>query len=123
MAHFAELNSDNIVLRVIVVDNERLLNENGVEEESIGIQYCKSLFGENTIWLQTSYNGNFRKRYAGIGCYYDQSRDAFIYPKLYQSWIFDEVDCMWKAPVEYPNDGSDYFWDEELLTWQKYNNL
>lgn len=78
MAHFAELDSNNVVLRVIVVDNNRLHDENGVEQESLGIAYCKSLFGENTNWVQTSYNGNFRGIFAGMTDVYDPQTDIFI---------------------------------------------
>lgn len=96
MAHFAELNQDNIVLRVIVVGNEMLF-ENGQESEAKGIAFCKQLFGENTNWIQTSYNGNLRKNYAGIGYTYDASRDAFIAQKPEgEGWTLDEELCIWR---------------------------
>jgi len=78
MAHFAELDENNIVIRVIVVSNNELLDEQGQESEIKGIAFCKSLFGENTIWKQTSYNGNFRNQFAGIGNIYNSETDAFI---------------------------------------------
>lgn len=78
MAHFAELDSNNIVLRVIVIDNNRLRDENGVEQEALGVAYCKSLFGESTNWVQTSYNGNFRENFAGETDVYDPQTDRFI---------------------------------------------
>lgn len=92
MAHFAELNDQNVVLRVIVVHNNELL-DNGVESEAKGIDFCHSLFGGN--WKQTSYNGNMRKNYAGIGFTYDPVRDAFIPPKPGDNWVLDEATCQW----------------------------
>ena len=81
MAHFAKLNSDNVVEQVIVVNNEVLHDDKGVEQESIGIAFCQSLFGADTNWVQTSYNGNFRGRYAGTGMTYDPIKDEFIAPE------------------------------------------
>lgn len=78
MAHFAKLSKDNIVEQVIVVNNEILLNEDNVENEELGIQFCKSLFGDDTNWIQTSYNGNLRGKFAGIGMYYDSIKDEFL---------------------------------------------
>ena len=99
MAHFAELDTNNIVLRVIVLDNSMMLDENNQESEDKGIVFVKSLFGEDTIWIQTSYNGNFRKNYAGIGYTYDQTRDAFIAPQPEgEGWILDEETCRWRNP-------------------------
>lgn len=96
MAHFAELDKNSVVLRVIVVSNEMLL-ENGQESEAKGIAFCKQLFGENTNWVQTSYNGSFRKNYAGLGDTYDLSRDAFIRQKPEgEGWSFDEDLCIWR---------------------------
>jgi hypothetical protein len=96
MAHFAELNEDNVVLRVVVVGNEMLL-ENGQESEAKGVAFCKQLFGENTNWIQTSYNGSFRKNYAGIGYTYDVNRDAFIPIKPEgDGWTLDENLCVWR---------------------------
>jgi hypothetical protein len=98
MAHFAELDANNLVLRVIVVGNEMLL-EDGQESEAKGIAFCKQLFGENTHWMQTSYNGNKRKNYAGIGYTYDLNRDAFIPPKPDEDgWVLDEELCVWRNP-------------------------
>ncbi len=96
MAHFAELDENNIVLRVVVVSNEMLL-EDGQESEAKGIAFCKQLFGEDTIWMQTSYNGSKRKNYAGIGFVYDQPRDAFIAPQPEgDGWTLDEELCIWR---------------------------
>lgn len=97
MAHFAELDANNIVLRVIVVSNEMLLDENGQENEFRGIAFCQSLFGADTRWVQTSYNGNFRKNYAGVGYTYDPTRDAFIAPKPEgEGLVLDEATCQWR---------------------------
>ena len=100
MAHFAQLDANNIVLQVIVVNNEMLLDENQQENESIGIAFCKSLFGDNTIWVQTSYNNNFRKHYAAIGYSYDLQRNAFIAPRpeVGDDWYVDEELCVWRSP-------------------------
>ena len=114
MAHFAKLNENNIVTEVIVVNNNELL-DNGVESESKGIAFCQSLLGGN--WKQTSYNGNIRKNFAGIGYTYDAARDAFIAPKPFNSWILNEDTCIWNAPVAYPTDGGKYKWNETNLTW------
>ena len=83
MSHFAELDSNGVVLRVIVVANKDTADANGVEKESIGKAFCERLFGGN--WVQTSYNGNIRKRYAGIGYTYSEVLDAFITPRPYPS--------------------------------------
>lgn len=117
MAHFAELNSNNQVIQVIVVHNNELLDENGNEVEQKGIDFCNSLFGEDTVWKQTSYNGNLRKNFAGKGFTYDEDRDAFIAPQPFSKWVLSEDTCRWSAPVAYPNDGKDYVWDEETTSW------
>lgn len=116
MAHFAELDNNNIVLRVIVVSNADTSTPDGTEVESIGISFCQRLFGGN--WKQTSYNGSFRKRYAGIGYTYNYLLDAFIPPKPYPSWVLNETVANWEAPVPYPTDGKVYYWDEATLSWQ-----
>ena len=115
MAHFAQLDDQNTVLQVIVVHNNELL-DNGVESEAKGVSFCQSLF-TGTTWVQTSYNANIRKNYAGIGFTYDLARDAFIPPKPFPSWILNEATCQWAAPVPYPNDGQQYVWDEATQTW------
>jgi hypothetical protein len=117
MAHFAELDENNIVLRVIVVSNADTSDLNGVEREEIGMAFCRSLFGSSTLWKQTSYNANFRKNYAGIGYSYDALRDAFIPPKPFPSWVLNEQTCVWDAPVAYPDDGKFYRWDEPTTSW------
>jgi len=117
MAHFAQLDENNQVINVIVVSNNDCLDANGQESESSGIAFCKSLLGENTQWVQTSYNANFRKNYAGLGYAYDSVRDAFIPPSPYNSWILVEEICQWTAPVPNPNDGKRYYWDENIKNW------
>lgn len=122
MAHFAQLNDDNKVVQVIVVNNSELM-DNGAESEEKGVQFCKSLFGDGTRWKQTSYNGNFRKHYAGVGYVYDPIRDAFIPPKPYPSWVLDETTLEWKSPVPMPDDAGTgeppirYVWDEGVINW------
>ena len=114
MSHFAELNEQNIVMQVIVVANEELL-ENGVENEAKGVAFCQTLLGGN--WKQTSYNGTFRKNFAGLGFTYDLQRDAFIPPQPYPSWSLVEETCLWDPPVPWPTDGKNYIWNEEILNW------
>ena len=116
MAHFAQLDENNKVLQVIVVANEELLLD-GVENETKGVIFCKSLLGEDTKWVQTSYNATFRKNYAGVGYTFDEERDAFIPPKPYESWILNEDSCLWDSPVPYPTDGGMYSWDETAGAW------
>ena len=106
MAHFAELDENNIVLRVLVTDND-FPNE--------GYDWLVDNLGGT--WVQTSYNANFRKNFAGIGFSYDAERDAFIPPKPFESWTLNEDTCNWEAPVAYPTDGKIYKWDEESLSW------
>jgi hypothetical protein len=121
MAHFAELDANNVVLRVIVVGNKDTADANGVEKEHIGAAFCERLFGGT--WKQTSYNGNKRKNYAGIGYTYDAGRDAFIPPKPYNSWVLNESTCQWEAPVPMPADAGTgeppkmYSWDEATTSW------
>ena len=105
MSHFAEIDNNNSVLRVLVGPNY------GDE----GQAFFEALGGR---WVKTSYNGNIRKNYAGIGYTFDESRDAFIAPKPYNSWLLDEDTCQWQAPVPYPTDDLMYEWDEELTDWK-----
>ena len=115
MAHFAEIDSNNVVQRVIVVSNSEILDENQNEVEQLGINFCGSLFGGN--WVQTSYNQNFRKNFASAGFTYDQARDAFVPPKPFDSWVLNEETCLWEASVAYPDDGNEYYWDEATTSW------
>ena len=106
MSHFAEIDENNVVLRVLVGDNN-MPNE-GYD------WFVENLGG---TWVKTSYNGNIRKNFAGIGYTYDEERDAFIPPKPYESWTLNESTCRWQAPTPYPQDGRVYTWDEDTLTW------
>ena len=116
MAHFAKL-ENNVVTQVIVVSNQDILDENGQESEQKGIDFCSNLLGGT--WKQTSYNGRIRKNYAGVGYTYDETLDAFISPKPFNSWVLDETTAQWKAPVDYPTDEGKYTWNEETLTWKE----
>ena len=118
MAHFAQLDDNNVVIGIAVVHNNELLDQNGNEVEQKGIDFCKSLFGQNTKWIQTSYNANFRKNYAWTGGTYDLELDAFIRPKPYASWILNKTTCRWEAPIPMPtNNGKLYRWDEPTTSW------
>lgn len=114
MAHFAELDVNNVVLQVIVVNNSVLLDANGVEQESIGQAFCTNLLGGR--WMQTSYNGTFRKNFATIGGKYDAGLDAFISISPYPSWLLNLNTCQWESPVPYPATGI-YVWNEATQTW------
>lgn len=118
MAHFAQIDENNIVTQVIVVDNNDTLDSNGIESESVGQQFCSNLLGGT--WLQTSYNGSIRKNFAGIGLIYDADRDAFIGLQPYPSWVLNEETCIWSAPEPYPEDDLLYKWNEELVTWELF---
>jgi len=107
MSHFAEINSDNIVQRVIVAEQD-FINSGQV--------------GDSFNWVQTSYNGNFRKNYAGFGYTYDKTRDAFIAPQPYPSWLLDNDTCQWNAPTPMPDDGKKYSWDEPTTNWVEHDN-
>jgi hypothetical protein len=109
MAHFAEIDETNTVLRVIVVHNNELLI-NGVESEDAGIAFCRSLYGENTNWVQTSYNGSFRERFAGEGCVYDAELDAFINPEPIK-----------EVPIDVPSRPTEGNWvlNKETFVWEE----
>ena len=120
MAHFAQLDENNVVTQVIVVSNDDCSDSNGVESESIGVAFCQKLLGANTNWKQTSYNGNMRTRYAGIGYSYNAELDAFVVPQPYASWTLNTETADWDAPVTQPTltdeqiaAGSFYNWDED----------
>lgn len=117
MAHFAELDENNIVVNVTVVNNSDLLDINGNESEEIGVQYLTSLFGPKK-WKQTSYNSSFRFRYAGLGMIYDEEHDAFTFPKQFPSFIWNASEGLYVPPIPRPDEpGSVYEWDEENQTW------
>lgn len=109
MAHFAEIDQNNTVLRIIVVHDSL---------EANGAQWCHDTFGGT--WVQTSYNGRIRKNFAGIGYTYDHARDAFVPPQPYPSWTLDEATCLWMPPVQMPTDGL-YQWDEAAQEWVEIN--
>jgi hypothetical protein len=121
MAHFAKLGKGNIVEKVVVVHN------NVSTTEQAGVDFLNNLYKSRDVWKQTSYNTKggihklggtpFRKNFANIGYKYDQTRDAFIPPKLFDSWTLNENTCLWEAPVAYPSDGQYYKWNEQNQTW------
>lgn len=111
MAHWAEIDENNVVLRVLVGDNN---DSNGDE----GYQWLIDNLGGT--WVKTSYNATIRKNYAGIGYTFDEARDAFIPPKPYASWVLNEETARWLAPVDRPDDGAFYEWDEETLSWAAF---
>ena len=111
MAHFAKLGIGNKVVRVTVVSNDIATTEKAGEE------FLQNLHGSRDVWKQTSYNANIRKNFAGIGFKYDQTRDAFIPPKPFNSWTLNETTCQWEAPVAYPDDDNTYTWNETNQTW------
>ena len=118
MAYYAKIGPGNIVTRIDTLDNYILLKD-GVENEQQGVEFLQKLFNNRDVYIQTSYNGNFRKNYAGRGYKYDQARDAFIAPQPYSSWTLDEDTCRWEAPTPYPDDGKEYFWDEDTTSWKE----
>lgn len=127
MAHFAKVNTEGVVEEVIVVDNNDILDSNGEEQESIGQEYLRGVFGEiSGNWVQTSYNGSFRSYYASIGGTYDTTLDMFIPIKPYNSWVWSATDNSWVAPVARPQPLEDPFgfeietvsWNEDNLSWE-----
>jgi hypothetical protein len=130
MASFAKIGLNNKIIEVLSVNNEVLKDSNGIEQESIGIDFLTKLTGY-PVWKQTSYNTHggvhdfggipFRKNHAGIGMTYDEDRDAFIPKKPYNSWILNEQTCQWEAPVVRPNDNNIYSWNESIKTWELIN--
>ena len=112
MAHFAKLGKGNIVEKVVVVSNEVATTEQA------GIDFLNQTFKTNDIWLQTSYNGNMRKNFASVGFIYDQTKDAFIAPRPFNSWTLNEDTCQWESPVAYPTDGQRYKWNETIQNWE-----
>lgn len=119
MAHFAKLDHNDYVIDINVVHNWMLLDSDGHESEALGIEFLVAWSGGHTNWRQTSYNGNFRKRYAHIGGTYHREFDAFIPPKPYASWILNETTCLWQAPVVMPTDGNLYRWNEINQSWDQ----
>jgi hypothetical protein len=116
MAHFAKLGVGNIVEQVIVVSNNIAITEQA------GADFINKLYNTRDVWKQTSYNNNIRKNFAGIGYQYDQTRDAFIAPKPFNSWILNEDTCLWNSPVAMPTtqleDNQCYYWNESIINWE-----
>ena len=119
MAPFAQLDENNLVTQVTAVNNDVIVDADGVEHEALGVTFLQDLFGADTVWVQTSYNKNIRKNYASVGFSYDANRDAFIPPQPYASWSIDEETCLWQAPINQPllteaqqQAGIYYGWDE-----------
>ena len=116
MAHFAELDENNIVTQVVVINNNELL-DGETESEAKGVEFCSTLFGHSN-WMQTSYNNNMRKQFAGIGFSYDDVNDVFISPQPYPSWSLDDNQD-WQAPTPMPEDDKKYSWNEETQSWDE----
>jgi hypothetical protein len=125
MAHFAQLDENNIVTQVIVVGNDDCTDANGNEVESIGVAFCQKLLGAETNWKQTSYNNNIRVRYAGIGYSYNAELDAFVAPQPFASWVLNEETADWVSPLGAAPELTEaqvtarsyYTWDEENGEW------
>lgn len=127
MAHYAELNENNEVIYVAYMDNEVITDRHGTEIDQLGIEHLHRHHGEDRRWVRTSYRGNFRNKYAGVGDTYREDLDAFISPQPYASWSLNETTCQWEAPVPQPelteeqqNDETyfySYSWNEETQTW------
>jgi len=125
MAYFAKLGTGNIVEQVISINNAVITDANGVEQEKLGNDFINKLYNTRDVWKQTSYNNNIRKNFAGIGYQYDQTRDAFIAPKPFNSWILNEDTCNWESPVAMPTteleDNQYYSWNESIKNWEIKN--
>jgi hypothetical protein len=127
MAHFAKLGTGNIVEQVIVIHNSVITDSNGIEQEKLGNDFINNLYNTRDVWKQTSYNVKFRKNFASIGYTYDQQRDAFISPKLYNSWVLNEDTCKWEAPIPSPSSYKNeedklvqFRWNENILNWEEF---
>jgi hypothetical protein len=117
MAHFAELDENNIVKQVIVVHNNELLDKNDVEQEQKGIDFCVNLLGGQ--WVQTSYSSAFRKNFASVGSYYDEEKDYFVNPSPFPSWKLNAESAKWEAPKPLPDLTNLYDWYESKEDWVK----
>jgi hypothetical protein len=124
MAHFAKLEGETVT-DVVVVDNNDIIGADGGESEDVGIVFLKDLFGQDTVWKQTSWSASFRKNYAMIGGTYDADKDAFIHVKPFPSWQLNEETCIWEAPVPIPDDHetNPVRWDEENQEWVEFNPI
>ena len=131
MASFAKIGLNSKVIEILSVNNEVLKDSNGIEQEAIGIDFLTKLTGY-PVWKQTSYNTHggvhdngetpLRKNHAGIGYTYDETRDAFIAPKPFNSWILNETTCLWESPIPMPQDNNKYKWNELTLSWDLINS-
>ena len=125
MAYFAKLGTGNIIEQVISINNSVITDNNGIEQEKLGVDFINKLYNTRDVWKQTSYNRTFRKNYAGIGYQYDQQRDAFIPPKPFNSWVLNEDNCRWEAPVAKPTtqleENQYYYWNESVINWEIKN--
>jgi len=122
MAHFAQLDDDNIVQQVIIISND-VCGEPTLDfpdTEAAGRAFIANTLKLGGVWKQTSYAGSFRKNYAGIGYIYDTQKDAFIGPQPFESWSLNEETCRWEAPIPYPTDGKKYYWNEDDQEWVAY---
>lgn len=119
MAHFAELDADNKVLRILAVDNDKLFDANGQEDEQLGIKYLQNIFGDDTRWVQSSFNRKFRKNHATVDGVYDEEVDAFIGPQPYPSWILNIDTYEWEAPKPFPSVDKFYKWNEDKKRWEE----
>lgn len=115
MQYFAELGLDNIILRVIAVNDENCKDENDNISEEVGAAWCRSELGGN--WKLTDYNGVYRKNFAGIGMHYNTQLDAFIPIKEHDDWVFDEASGKWKPSTPMPDDGKSYEWNSIEKKW------
>jgi len=122
MAHFAKLDANNTVTSVEVITNE-VITQDDNEVEQLGVDFLNGLYGTSDVYKQTSYNNNFRKNFAGIGFTYDATKDAFIPPQPYPSWVLDDTTCQWEAPISLPTDAVrnggtvKYEWNESTTAW------
>lgn len=116
MATFAELDLDNNVINVIKVDDVDTQDENGVENEAIGLAFLANLFPGRTF-IKTSFNARIRKNYASIGGFYNPELDAFMLKQPFSSWVLDTTTCRWQAPIPFPSDGNRYIWNEDTQSW------
>jgi len=127
MAHFAKLGTGNIIEQVILINNSVITDSNGIEQEKLGVDFINKLYNTRDVWKQTSYNNNIRKNFAAIGYTYDQTRDAFIAPKPFKSWILNEDTCKWESPISSPSSYTNeqnklvqFRWNENILNWEEF---
>ena len=119
MAHFCELNSNNVVIRTLIVHNNELLDKNGYEREENGVKFLKKIYGDNTVWVQTSYNNSFRRKFATSGWSYNYEKDVFVEPQPFPSWSLNLETLIWEPPIPMPEftDDTFYWWSETNMKW------